>query len=292
LTQRPSTAFGERLYGLGPGVFAATSFACADVLSKVCFDAGVDVIALQTIRSLVGIAIMVVWLRLGKPPAPFSARDRWIAIGLGVLFAGLAYGIFMAIALTDVSTAVLVYFIYPLLTGIAAAATGIERLGWRGATTAVVAFLGLAMMIGAHPGNVAAAGIAFALGAACCRTVILLVTRATMTHADARLTTWYSLLSSSVIFFVLAALQPLNLPQTIGVWGAVIGVGLTATVAVLAIFVSTVRIGPFRTALIMNLEPLLATVMSVIFLGQAIAPIQAAGAAIMLAALVAFQIRR
>jgi drug/metabolite transporter (DMT)-like permease len=213
-------------------------------------------------------------------------------MGIGVLFAGLAYGLFMAIALTDVPTAVLTYFVYPLLTGIAGALTGIERLTWRSALAAVVAFLGLAMMIGAHPGNVALAGLAFAFGAACCRTAILLITRATLTHADARVTTWYSLLSSTAIFLALAAVHPLNFPTTAGLWLALVGVGVTATVSVLAVFVSTVRIGPFRTALIMNLEPLLATILSAPLLGEVITPLQGLGGAIMLTALVAFQLRR
>jgi len=42
----------------------------------------------------------------------------------------------------------------------------------------------------------------------------------------------------------------------------------------------------------MNLEPLLATLGSAVLLGEVIAPIQALGGAIMLAALVAFQLRR
>ena len=55
---------------------------------------------------------------------------------------------------------------------------------------------------------------------------------------------------------------------------------------------STVRIGPFRTALIMNLEPLTAVVLSAIALGEVITPLQAVGSGLMLAALVAFQVWR
>jgi drug/metabolite transporter (DMT)-like permease len=53
-----------------------------------------------------------------------------------------------------------------------------------------------------------------------------------------------------------------------------------------------VTIGPFRTALLMNLEPLLATIGSAIFLGEAVTPLQAVGGAVMIAALVMFQLRR
>ena len=55
---------------------------------------------------------------------------------------------------------------------------------------------------------------------------------------------------------------------------------------------STIRIGPFRSALIMNLEPLLAALLSIPLLGEVMTPVQAAGGAIMLGALVAFQLRR
>ena len=44
------------------------------------------------------------------------------------------------------STAVLTYFVYPLLTGIAAAATGLERLRWQGIACALAAFGGLAII--------------------------------------------------------------------------------------------------------------------------------------------------
>ena len=50
-------------------------------------------------------------------------------------------------------------------------------------------------------------------------------------------------------------------------------------IAVLALFVSIKRIGPFRSALIMNLEPLLATIISAPVLGELITPVQAVGGA-------------
>jgi len=65
---------------------------------------------------------------------------------------------------------------------------------------------------------------------------------------------------------------------------------LATTAGILFIFVSTLRIGPFRTALIMNLEPLIAMVLSVLMLGEVITPLQGLGSAIMLASLVAFQL--
>ena len=281
------------LYSLGPGIIAATTFGVTDVLSKIVFASGVDVLTLALFRGLVGLAIMFTYLRVGPPPLPQSTQTRWIQLGLGVLFAGIIFGIFKAIELVPVAIAILTYFAYPLLTGIAGAAFGIDRLTWRGAAAALTAFFGLVLMIKAHPEDISIVGIAFGLFAAFCRVAVLLIARAKLNDADPRLTTWNSLVSSTAIFSV-AALLTMNWhnPQTAIGWAAIVTVSICTAIATLTIFMSTGRIGPFRTALIMNLEPLLATILSVPLLGEIITPVQAVGGVIMLAALVAFQLRR
>jgi drug/metabolite transporter (DMT)-like permease len=276
----------------GPGIAAAVALGISDVLAKLVLASGCDVPTMLSFRGVVGLAFMAVWLRLGTKPFA-DARQRWIALGLGIILAGVVYCLFKAIEAIDVPTAILSYFIYPLLTGLIASALGLERLSWRGMLCAVVAFCGLALMIGAHPAGLALAGVAYALGAACCRTAILLLTRAFLGGADARLSTWYSLLSSTILFIALSVgtlhWQP---PQTPTGWAAIVGMSIAITAGFLFIFVSTMRVGAFRTALIMNLEPLWATVLSALLLGEVITPLQGLGAAIMLAALVAFQLWR
>jgi drug/metabolite transporter (DMT)-like permease len=81
-------------------------------------------------------------------------------------------------------------------------------------------------------------------------------------------------------------------PRSAAGWAAMLGSSVAMTIALLCIFISTASVGPFRTALFMNLEPLIATVGSAVFLGEGISGVQAVGGAVMIAALVAFQMRR
>jgi drug/metabolite transporter (DMT)-like permease len=273
-----------------PGVAAAIVLGVSDVLVKIIAAAHCDVLTMLSFRSVIGVAFMTAWLRFGPKPS-IDPRARRISLGIGVLFTVLIYCLFKAIELNDVPTAVLTYFAYPLLTGLAAAATGLERLRWQGMACALAAFGGLAIMIGAHPAGLVLSGIAYALAAAACRTGVLIVTRAFLVGADARLTTWYSVIAQTVIFVALsAATQTWHPPQTDIGWAALIGMSLATTAGIVFIFVSTMRVGPFRTALIMNLEPLIAMVGSAVVLGDVITPLQALGSGIMLAALVAFQL--
>jgi probable blue pigment (indigoidine) exporter len=288
-----SSQVRERLYALGPGLIAATSFGVTDTLAKLVFAAGADVLTVAFIRGAVGIGVMLVYLRLDPPRAPHTPRERTVALVLGVLFAAIVYGLFEAIDLTTVPIAVLTYFIYPLLTGIGGAIFGLEPLGWQGAFAAIVAFIGLALTLGAHPQPLSVAGVALAFGAALCRATFLLVTRAELQDADPRLTTWYSLVSSTVILGIAEAVtMNWRTPQTVYVWFLIIVLSIGVATAILTLYMSTVRIGPFRSALIMNLEPLLATLLSASLLGEVITSVQAVGGAVMLTALVAFQLRR
>jgi len=282
----------HRLLPAAPGITAAVALGISDVLVKLVLASGCDVLTMLSFRSLVGLAFVATWLRVGPKPHA-GPRVRWISMGVGVLFAGLVFCLFKAIEAIDVPTAILSYFAYPLLTGLAASLAGLERLRWQGVLCAVVAFFGLAVMIGAHPAGLAMIGVGYALGAACCRTAVLLVTRAYLVGADPRLTTWYSLVSSTILFVAVSfAAQAWNAPQTAIGWTYLIGLSLATTSGILFVFMSTMRIGPFRTALVMHLEPLTTMVLSAIMLGELITPLQGIGSAIMLAALVAFQIWR
>ena len=289
---KPSTSHSGPAQ-IGPALLGASSFACADVLIKVVLIDGADVLTTSVVRAMLGVAFLSAWLKLVRPRGAFTARATWISLGLGVLFAGNVFLLFKAIEVVEVPIAILTYFVYPLLTGLAAAASGLERITWRGGAAAIAAFLGLALMIGAHPTTLAAAGIIAALGAALCRVVILLVTRALLSDADPLRITWYSLLSSTVVFVVAAlatgSWQP---PATAAGWLALLALSVAITTGLLGVFASTVRIGPFRTALFMNLEPLLTAIGSAFVLGEVLTPLQALGGGVMLAALVMFQVRR
>jgi drug/metabolite transporter (DMT)-like permease len=282
----------DRIHRLAPGIAAGTSLGISDVLAKFVLTDGVDVVSMLSFRSLVGLAFVASWFRFGRRPTA-NVQVRVVSTAVGIIFAGLIFCLFKAIETIDVPTAILSYFTYPLLTGLTAAVAGLEPLRWRGMLCAIVAFSGLALLIEAHPAGSAVAGVAYAIGAAGCRTAVLLVTRAYLVGADARVTTWYSMLASTVIFLVASfAQQAWNLPHSGLAWTYLVALSFATTAAILFVFLSTVRIGAFRTAVIMHLEPLTATILSGLMLGQAITPVQALGIIIMLAGLIAFQVWR
>jgi len=128
------------MHRLAPGVVAGTALGVSDVLAKVVLAGGVDVVSMLSFRSLVGLAFVATWFQFGGRPS-VSPGVRVVSMIVGIIFAGLIFFLFKAIETIDVPTAILSYFTYPLLTGLAAAFVGLEPLRWKGILCAVVARL-------------------------------------------------------------------------------------------------------------------------------------------------------
>lgn len=290
-TLKTGSRLAAAAHALAPVLVTAVMFSVADICGKVALSSGTDVTSMMTFRGVVGLAVVFAGLRL-NPPAAMTPAARRVALGLGVLLTANLYLLFKAIELVPVSVAILVYFVYPLLTGIVGAATGIDRLSAAGAGAAAAAFGGLVLIVGAAPG-LAGIGVAAAVGAALCRAAMLLITRATLAGADARVVTWYTLVSSTVGFAALSlAAGDWHWPAGAAGWTAFVAIGFATTIAIFTLYVSTQRIGPFGTALFMNLEPLMTSVLGVAVLGERLSGVQMLGGATMIAALSLFQMRR
>ncbi len=293
MSAQPTAGIRDLLRQIGPVLTAAAMFTLSDIFGKLALEGGADVMSLLTFRSILGIGFVFLWLQLGKGAVALSPRAKWVSLALGVLLTANLFSLFKAIELVPVSIAILTYFIYPLLTGILGAVAGVDRLTVTGAAIALAAFFGLALIIGANPSGLAALGLLAAVGGALCRTAMLLVTRASLKGADARLVTWYTLWSSTLVFAALSLLAwDWHWPHGASAWVAFVGIGFTTTAAIVALYVSTQQIGPFRTALFMNLEPLMTAALSAVVLGDRMTPLQVLGGAMMIAALCFFQMRR
>jgi drug/metabolite transporter (DMT)-like permease len=283
----------HRLGALLPGIASALSFSAADILGKIVFNDGMDVLSFSTARGVLTVVLFWFWLRGAPPARRHTRRERTVSIVIGLMSTANIFELLLAIQLLPLSIAILTYFSYPVLTGVAGAATGIDRVDWRGMLSAFAAFIGLTMMLGARLGEVDIVGVVAALAAAVLRVVSLMITRASLHGTDSRLNTWYSLVPSTVVFLLASVLTRTWNPPASGLgWAAFAGMSITSTFSVLTIFVSIARIGPFRTALIMNLEPLVSTLGSIALLGEVLTPVQATGGFVMLLALCAFQLRR
>lgn len=272
-----------------PVILCALCYGTGVVFARAAFEDGSNAITVVTIRCTFAAIAIGLALRASRA-LPTPPRERRLLLALGVLFALNVFTFYKAIELLRVPLAILLFYVYPLLSGWFSALAGLERFNRRTLLFGLVSFAGLAFATGAAPERLNLAGVAYALVAAILIAGILVVSTRYLSHVEAKGRTFWMMSSTSALLVCAmfagdAVAWPAN-PQG---WWAIVAVCLLYAVGLVSLFTSASRIGPLRTSLIMNVEPIIAIGTSWLLLGQGLAPAQLFGAALVIAGVVGAQ---
>jgi hypothetical protein len=83
----PAVSAETRRTGVLPGVASALSFSAADVLGKIVFNDGMDVLSFATARGLLTTLFFWFWLRHAPPSRPHTRRQRIVSLTIGLMSA-------------------------------------------------------------------------------------------------------------------------------------------------------------------------------------------------------------
>ncbi|MFD5179076.1 DMT family transporter [Nocardia sp. NPDC058379] len=277
--------------GLVPLVAAGVLWGTGGLLgSLVQQRTGLAPIAVATYRLGVGGAILVVVSLLGCRGIP-RGRAALRRIGaVGALAATFQACYFAAIAASSVVLATLVTIgAAPVVVALADHVTGRRRLDrGRGAILAL-AIAGLTILAGvpAEGASGLVAGVALALVAATAFAAVTLVTAHPVPGLDAVTATGYGFLGGAALLAVPAATTGLAVTPTPANLLAVTVLGLAPTAVAYALFFHGLPAAGAATAAVLTLlEPLTATLLAVVLLGERLTPVAWTGAALLAFALV------
>lgn len=269
-------------------IVAALAFAGNNAFAVLSYEGGTTPLTLITFRMILTLIALAILMKIARIAIPLSKRERNAAFGLGLLNGVMAFCLMSAFDHIDVGLAVLVFYLYPVFTGIAAWLTRQETLN-RGIVVGLVGSFGglaLALEVTGEVGNLL--GIALAGAAAVLMTGVILLSARVLQTDNARSVTLHMHVSASLLFVVISLIAgEISLPGTTEGWVGFIGVPLFYTIAVATFFAGIAMIGGVRTSLVMNLEPVASIALGFILLGQVLSPRQLLGAAIVIAAVTA-----
>ncbi len=273
------------------------------VAARLAFDHGVNVPTAVSFRSL-GTALVVgvlVWHQ--RIAHRLSGRERRGLVAIGVLVGLQSLLLYSAVARLPVALALLVFNTFPLMTAFWARVL----YGHRPQRAVLVAMplilcglvlaldvLGNASGLGAGgQWRAMGVGVACALSASAMFGLALVLTQHEAGAVDGRVRTLISMAVVGVVAGAAAGLQggfalPVG-PQ--GWWGlglltVLYGTGITLLFTVLP------RLGVVGHSAILNVEPVFALVIAWLVLGQAVAPVQVAGALIVVGTVIWLGTRR
>jgi len=261
------------------------------VAARIAFNHGVDVSTAVLFRSTVTVLIVGALIVLQGVPVAFNARHKRVLPFIGLLIGVQSLCLYSAVARLPVALALLAFNTYPLWTALW------NRLLYRQhperamllAMPVILIGLALALdVMGASSGLGATgqwqsigAGVAFALAAAASFGLALVLTQHETTDLDGRVRTACSLGMAALVALVSGLSQGgFHLPQVMAGWGGLIALTLLYGTGFTLMFTVLPKLGVAGNSAIMNVEPVFALVLAWALLGQAIAPMQLMGAAV------------
>ncbi len=278
--------------GVAVVVLAATLISLSLVLSRSVYEAGGNPATVITARMLVFVAAIWLLYRATGRSLRLAPAERKQSLALGVINLLGTGGYVWSILYLPVSLAVLAFYTYPLLTLIIASLLDrrLPRLLEVGALLAAFAGLGIALEVsfeGLHP-----AGLALvAMGAIGVAASFALSARI-IGRADTARVTFHMAISSFVVATACTlATGSLQFPQTgVGGWLVFTAMLVTFVAGFFGMFQGVSMIGPVRTVLTMNLEPVATIGFAMLILGETLTGRQLGGAALVVGAVTLAQL--
>ncbi len=273
------------------------------VSARIAFNNGVDVATAVVFRSTVTALVVSGLLLIQRVPLLATKRHKRFLIIIGLLIGVQSLCLYSAVARLPVALALLAFNTYPLWTALWDRLL-YQRRPERAMLQAMpVILVGLALaldVLGAASGLGAAgqwtrigAGVAFALAAAATFGLALVLTQHETNGVDGRLRTASTMVLAGLVALAMVGAQGgVHLPTaTPGWWGLGALTFLYGT-AFTIMFTVLPKLGVAGNSAIMNVEPVFALVLAWLILGQTIAPIQVAGALLVVGAVMLLGLRK
>lgn len=262
---------------------AATSYGFLGVLVKLALAAGVRALPLAAWRFLFGSAL--VWLALALLRKPLPPTRSWpVLAGLGLLYAVDAGGFILALQWIPASTAVLVFYVYPVAVVLLAAVFLREPLTARKVVATLATMIGCALTVGAGLSGGRPLGFLLVLVAMLALSVYIVLSRPLMRALPAHGSAAVTLTSTALVLTACAALfGGLDLGGG-GPGLLLVGtLSLVSTALPITLFLVGIRhVGAGRAAILSTIEPIVTVLLAAIVLEERIGPLQGLGGALIL----------
>src|SRR5579872_2738401 len=282
---RPALAAPQRV-GIAFSVLSSMSYGSSPVFVRWAYDAGAVPLTLLATRYIVATIVILAALGIAGRSLAMPAERRFGGVVAGIFFAIMAFSYLFAIQRIPVSLAALLVFTYPLPVALLGRLRG-EPLRPARLVAIAAAFVGLAVALGVEIGELDLLGIASATVCSFTYAFGVFYFGDATRGADPMVVTLHATATAAAIFVPLAALDgalTLMPGSALGLVG-VAGVAFTYLAGVICFFAALIRIGPLKTALLAQLEPVVSILSAVLILGEQLSLVQSVGVAVVLGAL-------
>jgi drug/metabolite transporter (DMT)-like permease len=257
----------------------AVAFASNHISARIAFDHGASVVTGVFARSLFTALAVFTLLRIQGVRVALSRTQLWRAAIIGVVLAVQSSQITVALALLAFNT-------FPVMLSLMSWAAGRGRPGRRAIIAMAIALAGLSIALGVW-GKPIGAGVLWALAAALAFATALFLTELWLKEVDGRVRSALMMATVAVLVAIAGtATGAFRPPADATGWAGICLLSMFYGLAITSVFVVLPRMGSASYAVVLNFEPISLLFLGWLILGQGIAPVQIAGAFLVVGAIV------
>ena len=225
--------------------------------AKLAFEAGSNTETVIAIRALTGTVLLGVYLLVTRGMFRIPRHLVGSAIGVCLASAGMNYTFLTAIHSIDISLAILIMFVHPLLIGVYYHLTGQFPLTRTQAGFGVASFVGLGLALAVDFSTISITGVGWAFASALFVTVMILLMVDMSTKVGGVTTNFHMSFWNLLLFTcILLLFQNVQWPQTTLGWISSVGNGIAYLTAFLTFLLAASLIGGSRASMLTFMEPI------------------------------------
>jgi len=274
--------------GIGMLLTSVTAFSLNILIIKMAFEDGLDVKTANAVRYIVTIIILFFFLKIRGKQLTLLPKERYPALALGITVFMIGVGYISATQYIPVSLAVLIFYTATFLVAVISRFTENEPITFIRLIAIIIAFIGLALALDVYSvSGLNWRGIAFAFLAAIGYASLVSIGSHTMRTADPQALNFHCLAAGTVLFvaFLLFTGGPAKFVTQAG-WLKLCVSSLTLGIGYVTFFAGLEIIGPFKTSMLMNMEPVLTIILATILLDERLSSLQLVGAGFVIGGIV------
>ncbi|HEA69795.1 MAG TPA: hypothetical protein ENI07_23735 [Desulfobacterales bacterium] len=270
----------RKWFGIGLLFLSVLGFTASILAANRALKDGIDVHTINALRYSMTIVLLFLFQKIRGKQLKLPKRERYTGMALGIAVFMTGVGYLSATKYLPISLAVLIFYTAPFFVAIISRFTENEPITIIRLIAIVIAFIGIALALGIQTeATLNWQGVAFALLAAFGYTGLVSVSSLTMKTVNPQAVNFHCLASGSVLFVVFLLFTG-GAETTISQssWLKLGFSSISLTVGFMTFFTGLEIVGPVKTSMLMNMEPILTIILATIMLGERLSPVQWIGA--------------
>lgn len=274
--------------GFGLVLMAALGFSTNILFANLAYRDGIDIHTINAVRHFVTVILLFLFLKIRGKKMKLPPRERYVSLVLGISVFMMGIGYLGATQYIPVSLAVLIFYTHPFLVAIAARFTENEPITPIRLMAITIAFIGLAFAMGIQSvADLNWYGIAFGFLAALGAASFVIISSLAIRTADTQTVNFHCLTAGTALYVVFMLFNGGPAAHIAPAGWFKLGVSsLALTIAYMTFLIGIETIGPVKTTILMNAEPILTIILAAILLGERLSFTQLIGAGFVMAGII------